>query len=370
VSNLPRTPLETDDGQFYHERVSTSDTSDSKASQSQALVLVLYGGTSSERDVSLQTGESVLAALEGAALAGDLMAQVEAIQIVADGGWSWRSGVLSEEDCVRSLPKNSIIFNALHGGRGEGGGVQRALEEAGIGYTGSGPDASALCMNKSAARDVLMSAGLRCAPGSLITALPTAPQDLSELSAKLWALSVDGRGCFVKPNEGGSSAGIHKVSEIHELIPAIRHVLSSGESALVEAAVSGVELSVGVLESGHNELIALTPVEVQPRSAGWFDVVEKYHDKMGAIEACPPESVPTQAIDELKSAALAAHRETGCHGYSRTDFIYSEEGQLTVLEVNTLPGLTPRSLLPLEATTDGMTFPELCLSILKSSHKT
>ena len=349
--------------------MSTSDTPDSKEGRPQALALVLYGGTSTERDVSLQTGESVLAALEGAALAGGLEAQVEAVQIVADGRWSWRDRVLSEEDCIRSLPQNSTVFNALHGGRGEGGGVQRALEDAGINYTGSGPEASALCMNKGAARDVLMSAGLRCAPGALITALPTAPQDISELSAELWALSAEGQGCFVKPNEGGSSAGIHKVSEIQDLIPAIQHVLDSGEAALVEAAVSGVELSVGVLESGHDELIALTPVEVQPRSAGWFNVVEKYDEEKGALEACPPENVTAQTVDELKSAALTAHRKTGCHGYSRTDFIYSEDGQLVVLEVNTLPGLTPRSLLPLEAATDGMSFPELCLRILKSSRK-
>jgi D-alanine-D-alanine ligase len=328
------------------------------------LVIVLSGGTSTERDVSLQSGEAVMEALRASIETGALKAKLEAITIEVDGRWRWRGNATDEQDSISSLPASCIVFNALHGGRGEGGGVQRALDKAGILYTGSGPDASALCMNKSTARVALAQAGLHCARGELISSLPEEARDLSALTEQLLDLSSDGHGWFVKPNEGGSSAGVQKVTSVEDLLPAIRLVLMSGEEALVEAAVVGVELSAGVLGGSHNDLTAFTPVEIQPRSAGWFDIAEKYDDENGAREACPPESVSAEVIHELKSAALIAHRATGCHGYSRTDFIYSSAGELIALEVNTLPGLTPRSLLPLEAAEDGVSFPELCMSVL------
>ena len=328
------------------------------------LVLVLFGGTSTEREVSLQSGEAVMGALRATIDSGGLKAKLEAITIEADGRWLWRGQANCEQDSISALPPSCIVFNALHGGRGEGGDVQRALDKAGICYTGSGPDASALCMNKSAARVTLEQAGLHCARGALVSSLPDDHKGLSALSEQLLDLNPEGHGWFVKPNEGGSSAGIQKVTKIEDLVPAIRLVLASGEEALVEAAVAGVELSAGVLGGSHNDLTAFTPVEIQPRSAGWFDIAEKYDDENGAREACPPESVSAEVIEELKSAALIAHRATGCHGYSRTDFIYSSAGELIALEVNNLPGLTPRSLLPLEAAEDGVSFPELCMRVL------
>lgn len=305
-----------------------------------------------------------MAALRASIESGDLKGRLEAITIQEDGRWLWRGEALEEEESISSLPPNCVVFNALHGGRGEGGGVQRALDKRGISYTGSGPEASALCMNKSAARVALIQASLSCARGALVPSLPEEAQALASLTSELLELDADGHGWFVKPNRGGSSAGVQRVTVIEDLIPSIRNVLEGGEEALVEAAVVGVELSAGVLGPSHDELRAFTPVEIQPRSAGWFDIAEKYDDENGAREACPPESVGAEVINELKSAALIAHRATGCHGYSRTDFIYSSAGQLIALEVNTLPGLTPRSLLPLEAAEDGLSFPELCMSVL------
>ncbi len=331
------------------------------------LVLVLSGGTSTERDVSLQSGQAVLGALQTSIESGALDAEVKAVFVDPDGRWSCGDAVLSESEFIKSLPSNAVIFNALHGGRGEGGGIQRALEEASVPYTGSGPTASALCMDKNAARQELMGAGLECARGALVTALPKAPGELKALTFRLNALNPEGHGWFVKPNEGGSSAGVRKIDEIKELLPSIAVVLSGGESALIEAAVPGVELSAGVLGNAQDKLLALTPVEIQPQSVGWFDEAEKYDEEGGALEACPPENVPTEVLDDLKKSAVLAHRATGCHGYSRTDFIYSTDGQLIVLEVNTLPGLTPRSLLPLEAEADGFSFPELCLTLLTSA---
>ena len=347
--------------------MSSADPQPHTAIESSSLVAVIYGGTSSEREVSTQSGEAVLEALRSSAEISALKLHIEDIFIQPDGRWRWRGEVHTEEECISRLPSDCIVFNALHGGRGEGGDVQRALEKARIKYTGSGPEASALCMNKSAAREALSAAGLLCAEAQLITALPDEPGSLESLAEELQTLNKSGHGWFVKPNKGGSSAGVQKVNVGSELIPAIEAVLSGGDEALVEAAIPGVELSAGVCGPSHEDLIAFTPVEIQPRAAGWFDVTEKYDDENGATELCPPESVGDDVILELKQAALTAHRSTACAGYSRTDFIYSPEGQLFALEVNTLPGLTPRSLLPLEAARDGLSFPELCLKILSFS---
>jgi len=330
-------------------------------------VLVLYGGTSSEREVSTQSGEAVLNALQTSTQKGLFHDSIESVFIQPDGLWLWKGVASSEEDCISRLPKDCVVFNALHGGRGEGGDIQRALSKAGIKYTGSGPQASELCMDKNAARESLSSAGLLCAEGLLLTHLPDDKSDLTKLLGQLQDLNTRGAGWFIKPNRGGSSAGVQKVDIISGLLPAIELVLASGDEALVEAAIPGIELSAGVCGPSDDELTAFTPVEIQPRSAGWFDVKEKYDDKNGATEHCPPKSVGAEVISALKNAALLAHRSSACAGYSRTDFIYSAEGQLYVLEVNTLPGLTPRSLLPLEAATDGVTFPELCLRILSYS---
>ena len=327
-------------------------------------MLVLYGGTSSERDVSTQSGEAVLCALQASVEQELLDASIESVFIQPDGRWLWRGEASTEEECISRLPKDCVVFNALHGGRGEGGDIQLALNKAGIKYTGSGPQASELCMNKSAARESLIAAGLLCAEGLLLTSLPEEQSSLSKLLNELQALDIRAHGWFVKPNRGGSSAGVQKIDILSELLPAIELVLSSGDAALIEAAIPGVELSAGVCGPSNDELTAFTPVEIQPRSAGWFDVKEKYDDENGAAEHCPPKSVGPDVIAALKRAALVAHRSSACAGYSRTDFIYSPEGRLYVLEVNTLPGLTPRSLLPLEAATDGVSFPELCLRIL------
>jgi len=344
--------------------VKSEDTRSSASTTPNPLILVLHGGTSTERAVSLQSGAAVLEALQGASQSGAWAGRAEAVLIDADGRWSFRDEVLSEDQALLAIPPGAVVFNALHGGRGEGGDIQSALENAGVRYTGSGPAASALCMDKASTRDALMLAGLECSPGHLVVSLPAEAEAMAVLMAQLNGMNTDGHGWFVKPNRGGSSAGVQRVTHSEELLSAVESIITSGEEALVEVAITGVELSAGVMGRSEAELIAFTPVEIQPRQAAWFDESEKYDDKNGAREPCPPESVPALVVEEVKLAALTAHKATGCYGYSRTDFIYSQSGCLIVLEVNNLPGLTPRSLLPLEAAKDGVSFLDLCLAIL------
>jgi D-alanine-D-alanine ligase len=292
---------------------------------------------------------------------------VETAVLEEDGSWTWRGERQSELTALQALrrERDTTVFLALHGGRGEDGRIQALLESAQVRYTGSGPAASSLCMDKRAARGVLVDEGLRVPPAQLVSQLPADADSRARLQQALAELSGEEAGWFVKPNLGGSSAGIQRVQSADGLLAAVSLILELGDRALVEAAILGTELSVGVLGIEGVDLRALPPVEIRPRSAGWFDAVEKYDVERGAIEVCPPQSVSPKVDERLREQALRAHTATGCRCYSRTDFIVTAEDEIVALEVNTLPGLTARSLLPLEALCAGMDFESLCLEILR-----
>ncbi|MDE0891691.1 MAG: hypothetical protein OSB14_05865, partial [Planctomycetota bacterium] len=256
----------------------SEDPRSSTITPSTPLILVLHGGTSTERAVSLQSGAAVLEALQGASRSGAWAGRADPVVIDADGRWSFHDKVLSEDQALLAIPPGAVVFNALHGGRGEDGDIQSALESAGVRYTGSGPAASALCMDKASTRDSLMLAGLECSPGRLLVSLPTEPEGMAALEAELDGMNTGGQGWFVKPNRGGSSAGVQRVTRGDELVAAIESIITSGEEALVEGAITGVELSAGVMGRSEADLFAFTPVEIQPRQAGWFDESEKYDD--------------------------------------------------------------------------------------------
>ena len=327
-------------------------------------VWVVSGGASSEREVSLRSGAAVTAALQRAADTGAWFGVVHSVTITEDGEWLTPDGALSELDALKSLGDQHTCFLALHGGRGEDGRLQAVLESAGVRYTGSGPASSALCMDKRATRGVLIDEGVPVPPGRLVSALSAEGSDASNLLQELVDLSPHGAGWFVKPNTGGSSEGIALVRDPSELLPAVARVLDSGDRALVEARVAGVEVSVGVLGEQGSDLRALPTVEILPQGSEWFDVQEKYSES-GAVEVCPPEHVAPDVDERLRMAALRAHVGAGCYGHSRVDFIVCDSGDFFALEVNTIPGMTERSLLPLEAAASGMTYEALCLELLR-----
>jgi D-alanine-D-alanine ligase len=334
-----------------------------------AHVAVLYGGTSSERDVSLITGREVARAL---AEAGDGRGprRTSAVEIAADGRWIVGGRALAPSEALRALDgpdRLDAMFLALHGGDGEDGTIQGWLELSGVAFTGSGAQASAVCMDKLAMRGVAQQCGVAVAPGACFTRRAWLdPAERERGLARLRAASVENDGWIVKPRSGGSSVATFFVGDAQRLDQAVGAVLETGDDALIEARVRGVELSCGVLGNRGVDLVALPPVEIRPASSAFFDYREKYSSD-GANELCPPQSVDSDSIARVQSAARLAHEIARCDGYSRTDFIVPERGEPVMLEVNTLPGLTPRSLLPKETAAIGIDYRTLCLMLVASA---
>ncbi|MDP6540234.1 MAG: D-alanine--D-alanine ligase [Planctomycetota bacterium] len=315
-------------------------------------VVVLMGGRSAEREVSLGSGAAVVEALSASG-----GREVLGVDIGTDGRWRWEAEEAGPAEALSALPSRAVYFLALHGGEGEDGTLQGLLSACGRAHTGSGVGASALCMDKAAARAVLNAAGLTVAGGVAIDG-PDWRNDRPAILDRL--LSLPGGSWFVKPNAGGSSVGVRLVGDPDALGAGVDALVATGERVLVEARVEGREASCPVLGNPRTSPRSLCPVEIVPRSGGFFDYAEKYDEVGGAREIVPPTGLSPATCQRLEEHARRAHVATGCAGASRTDFIVPPDGEPVVLEVNTLPGLTPRSLLPQSAAVAGIDFPALC----------
>jgi D-alanine-D-alanine ligase len=287
-------------------------------------VAVLLGGISAEREVSLTSGAQVVAALEEAGFA------VTPIEVTADLG-----------ALIAALhPAPDVVFNALHGRFGEDGTIQGVLDYLGISYTHSGVRASALAMDKAAAKAVFAHAGLPVAPHRIIEIAELADHD--PLPPPY----------VVKPVNEGSSVGVSIVLPGDNRAAQIVQGWKFG-AAMVEQYVPGRELTVGVLEDR-----ALAVTEILPATK-FYDYEAKY--AAGGSRHVVPAEVPPDIYERAKDIALAAHRALGCRGATRADLRYDPAtGRLVLLEVNTQPGMTPTSLLPEQAAYAGMSFPALC----------
>jgi len=298
-------------------------------------VAVLYGGISAEREVSLSTGGQVIAALREAGF------DVLPIDVGADLG-----------AVIAALtPKPDAVFNALHGRFGEDGAIQGVLDWMGIPYTHSGVRASALAMDKIAAKAVFAAAGLPIAAGRLV--------EMPELEAA----DPMPRPYVVKPANEGSSVGVHIVRQGDNRRVEIARSWSYGNSALVEEYIAGRELTVGVM---GERALAVTEIVA---SHSFYDYESKYAD--GGSRHVIPARIDTATYDRAMQVAVAAHRALGCRGASRADFRYDDTvetpGRLVLLEVNTQPGLTPTSLLPEQAAHLGMSFSRLCAWMVENA---
>lgn len=291
-------------------------------------IAVLYGGVSAEREVSLSSGRQVVAALREAGF------DVHPVDVGPDLG-----------AVVAALtPKPDAVFNALHGRLGEDGAIQGVLDWMGIPYTHSGVRASALAMDKEAARAVFAAAGLPIARGRCVSL------------AELEAADPMPRPYVVKPVNEGSSVGVQIVRSGDNRRAEIARSWEYGTTALVEEYVPGRELTVGVM---GQRALAVTEIVA---AHSFYDYESKYAE--GGSRHVVPAAIDAAIYDRAMDIAVAAHRALGCRGASRADFRYDdtdgEPGRLVLLEINTQPGLTPTSLLPEQAAHLGMSFPALC----------
>lgn len=292
-------------------------------------VLLLAGGWSPEREVSLKGGEQIAAALR------ERGHEVTCCDPAKDF-----------EKLMDMARAHDVAFINLHGAPGEDGLVQAILDRVGCPYQGAGPAGSFLALHKAAARQVFRDAGLLVPPGVFLPRHPGAGWK-PDLAYPM----------FVKANTGGSSLHLSRVADEEELYTALNSLFSMGEEAVVETAITGRDVTCGVL--GEE---ALAPILVVSKGE-YFDYHNKYAPD-GAEEICP---APISAEDTAKVQdwALRAHKALGLKGYSRADFILQDDGTLYILEVNTTPGMTATSLVPREAAVHGMSFADLVERLLE-----
>ncbi|PIP73855.1 MAG: D-alanine--D-alanine ligase [Candidatus Lloydbacteria bacterium CG22_combo_CG10-13_8_21_14_all_47_15] len=310
---------------------------------------VLRGGPSGEYDVSLQTGAAILKNMPEPYRPVDIL-------ISKDGIWHME-GYPTEP--ARILPHLDAVWNALHGAYGEDGTVQRILDCFGMPYTGSGALASAIGMNKWAAKRRFADTGLRTPYAELIS--KDEYSDSREMSMRIFKKFPFP--FVVKPYNGGSSLGVIIVRKFDGIAPALREVFLESNAALIEAYAHGKEATCGVVDNFRGEdAHALMPIEIiAPENVQFFDYGAKYSGE--TIELCPSPNFTQEEKKEIERMAVLAHKAIGARHYSRSDFIVSPRG-IHILEINTLPGMTEASLLPKSLAAGGTLFPEFLEHIL------
>lgn len=313
-------------------------------------VAVLMGGPSQEHEVSLKSGEQVLKHLDSE--------RYEKIRVLIAKTGEWE------------IPPNKlryyadVAFIALHGPYGEDGTVQDVLQSIGLPYTGTGPAESALAMNKFLTLRHLQEAGIKVPLTFLITKSDWQNKPLAVIQK---IKHYVGYPLVIKPNNNGSSVGITIVGSEEKLTPAFNEAFHVSPAALIQQFVKGREVTCGVLDSGlKGSEFALLPTEIIPRVSHFFDYRAKYEEG-GSDEITPPPKMPEHIIRRIQKLALMAHRLLGCRGFSRTDMILDKRNELYFLETNTIPGLTPQSLLPKAALASGIPFPKLLDKLIQGA---
>lgn len=294
---------------------------------SDPVVAIFAGGVSREREVSLRSAEAVRVALES----------FFPVQVF---------NIDSEAVPVEVRPDSHVVFSTLHGVFGEDGGMQALLDRRGVEYAGSDAAASRLCMDKSGTKSTV-AGGSVTAPRGLVFA-GDRPPPAREIVAEL------GPRVVVKPNGEGSSIGLRFAGSASELEKVLRRL--DGGDWLAEERIEGRELTVGVLDGR-----AMGVVEIMPES-GCYDYASKYTKGLTRYQA--PAEIPCGIAREIRRAAETAFALCGCRDFARADFILEESGRVCFLEVNTLPGLTGTSLLPMSAACEGLDFNALARRLI------
>ena len=343
-------------------------------------IVLLAGGLSTERDVSLKTGSMVAKALK---VNGHKVILLDVFMGYSDKEEDL-TGIFDRAEAVSvkvaAIPETApdlekvkaqrkdqsdnffgpnvielcrmadIVFMALHGENGENGKIQAAFDLFGIRYTGTGYLGSALAMNKGMAKQLFLENGIPTPRGTSLKR--------GEDAAKIETCGIHFP-CVVKPCSGGSSIGVSIVHDKAEYEQALMEAFRWENELVIEEYVKGREFSVGVIDFQALPIIEIAPVE------GFYDYKNKY--KAGStVETCPAE-LSEQITKEMQGYAEKVAEVLGLNTYSRTDFLLDAEGRIFCLEANTLPGMTPTSLLPQEAKVTGVDFNQLCEKLIESS---
>ncbi|MEN6326465.1 MAG: D-alanine--D-alanine ligase [Syntrophomonas sp.] len=305
-------------------------------------VLVLMGGTSEEREVSLNSGRAVVKALQERGY------DVESLD--------FNPRVLGDIERIRP----DVVFIALHGKNGEDGTVQGYLELLGIPYTGSGVAASAIGMNKILTKKILCYEGLPTAEFEVIHK----SSFIQESFAAVSLIERFGLPIVVKPPTQGSSVGTTIVRNKEDLLPAIEKALAFGDEVLIERFIAGTELTVAVI--GNDEPVVLPIIEITAQNE-YYDYESKYTPGMSTHII--PARIPDSARELIEGIAKKAYQALECRGFSRIDFILDGNGNPYILENNTIPGMTATSLIPDAARAAGINFPELVDKFVKMAEE-
>ena len=342
----------------------------------QKTILVLFGGCSTEHDISLQSAQGVLEHMDrsrwlplmvGITCQGEWLCYNGPVSAIGDGSWEQVRSHCTP--CTLSLDrdKHQLLllgdrvsrvsfdgaFPILHGKNGEDGTVQGLLELAGIPFAGCGALSSALCMDKDRSHRLAALAGVS-SPKGLVFA---AGADRADIQA---AADTLGYPLFVKPVRSGSSFGISRVTQPAGLLPAVEEAFGHDREVLLEEAVDGFEVGCAVL---GNEALTLGRVDEIELSGGFFDFAEKYTLKTSAIH-CPARISPEKA-QEIQQAAKTVYRALDCRGFARVDLFLTAGGQVLFNEVNTIPGFTAHSRYPNMMKAAGLDFTSLVTRILE-----
>lgn len=345
-------------------------------------IVVLAGGLSTERDVSFVTGNMVSKALRENGhqvilldvfmgysdkeenLTGifdrseEVSVKVTSIPETAPDLAKVKASRKDQSNCffgpnvIRLCQMADIVFMALHGENGENGKIQAAFDLFGIRYTGSDYLSSAIAMNKGIAKQFFLANNIPT-PGGITMTKENREDDIKKLPLTL--------PCIVKPCCGGSSIGVTIVRSEEEFKKALDDAFFWENELVIEEFVQGREFSVGVIEGKALPIIEIAPIQ------GFYDYKNKY--KAGsAVETCPAE-LPEEVTKQMQKYAEEVAKCVGLDTYSRTDFLLNDKNEIFCLEANTLPGMTPTSLLPQEAAVVGVNFNQLCEHLIAISLK-
>jgi D-alanine-D-alanine ligase len=319
-------------------------------------IAVLMGGASSEHEVSLASAAAVIDALDPARY------EVVPVEISREGVWSaaGRPVAIARGAAGESLlvgldggsPRGlDVVFPVLHGPNGEDGTVQGLLECAGVPYVGAGVAASAVAMDKDLFKCLLRQVGIPTADWITVDAARRR-EDTQGLGAQVAAEL--GYPCFVKPARLGSSVGISRVAGPGELPAALDLALRHDSKVLVERAISGREIEVGVL--GEEDPVP-SPVGEIGYASQWYDYATKYEP--GRMRLTVPADIPEAAARRAQDLALAAFAAVECAGLARIDFFLADDGSVLLSELNTMPGFTPTSVYAALMAAGGIAYPDL-----------